>query len=119
MRIHAGGRFIQQQKGRIRGQGPGNFQAALGAVWQAGGLFAGKVAQPHLLEQVHGFFFDGFFFAQAGRQAEQGMPPGGFLAQMTADHDIFQNGFIFEQADVLKCALLHTRWGGFPVMSRP
>ena len=43
--VHAGGRLVQQQQLRVRGQGAGNLQLALLAVGQLAGLDVGLLVQ--------------------------------------------------------------------------
>ncbi len=54
LRIHAGGRLVQQQQLGLGGQGPGDLQPALKAVGQRAGHLVLQVEQTLLLQQGHG-----------------------------------------------------------------
>ena len=53
LRVHAGGRLIQNKQPRVGRQRTGDLQTALLAVGQVGGGFVLQLRQPHDLQKLH------------------------------------------------------------------
>ena len=54
LRVHAGGRLVEQEQLRVGGQRPGDLQPPLVAVGQVAGEVLGRAGQPDEVEQLLG-----------------------------------------------------------------
>ena len=76
LRIHARGRFVEQQQQRIGGQGPGDLQPPLSAVGQIFGQFVAHARKADIVHQLHGPALRILFLFDEGGQAEQDLEAG-------------------------------------------
>ena len=100
--VHAGGGLVQQQQGRLRGQGPGDLQLALLAVGQGGGQLVAHVVQIDDPQQLVGVGAHLLLLLAVG--AEDGGEQAGGLAQVHGGEHVVKHRHGFEQADVLEGA---------------
>ena len=100
----SGGRLVEQQQSRLAGERARQFQDLHLAEAQRACLhvrFAGK-AEP--LEDVERSRLDRAFFGAECPVAQDRACGAGVTAQMPPDHDVFQNGHLPEDLQVLKGA---------------
>ena len=102
--VHAGGGLVQEEQAGFAGHGPGDFELALFAVGEVAGEVVGLVGEADELQEFHGAFAGGGFgFAEAGA-AEEGGPEAFLGAGVASDEDVFQDGHVGEEPDVLEGA---------------
>lgn len=102
--VHAGGGLVEEEQAGVAGEGSGDFELALFAVGEVAGEVVGFVGEADELEEFHGAFAGGGFgFAEAGA-AQEGRPEAFFGAGVAADEDVFQDGHVGEEPDVLEGA---------------
>jgi len=70
--IHAGGRFIQEEQLRSRGEGPGDFQPSLQAIGEVLRRCCGVLFQLEAVQERKGMVLNLFFLPLKTAQAEQG-----------------------------------------------
>ena len=90
--VQAGGRFVQEQQRRFRGQGPRQLHRPLLAEGQAGGLDCGELGDIEQFQQFHGLAADLLLLSPGARQIEHAGEKAGAAADVPADHDVFQGG---------------------------
>ena len=102
LRVHPGGGLVEEQEVRAGRQGAGDFKAPLRPVGQARRLFVHVGIEREAVDEALRLLADFLFLAPCAGQAEDGHPPLAFAADLTADHDVFQRGFVAEEPDVLE-----------------
>ena len=101
-RVHARGRFVQQQQPGLGGQGPGDLHPALGAVGEAAGQFVADPLQAHVFHQFLGPGLGLGLLLPEGPGPEHGLDRVLLEPGVGADHDVLHHGHAAEQADVLE-----------------
>ena len=102
--VHAGGGLVEEQQAGFAGEGAGDFELALFAVGEVAGEVVALVGEADELEEFHGAFFGWRVrLSEAGAAQERG-PEAFFGAGVAADEDVFQDGHVGEEPDVLEGA---------------
>ena len=102
VRVHAGGRLVEQEQRRIAAEGAGDLQAALVAVGQVAGHDLAASGEAHQRQQLgRAFSRPNLFFAGLSGAQER---VDGIRAELEVhpDHDVLERGHVGEEADVLE-----------------
>ena len=102
--VHTGSRLVQQQHLHVGSQCAGDLQLALLPIGQAGGGNVRLLPQAADLQQIQRLFRDLLLRLPEFRRAEHGVQQ--IVVQILAEGhlDVFDNGHIREQADILEGA---------------
>ncbi len=102
LRVHAGGRLVEQQQLRVRGQRTGNFKPPLLAIRQSRGQLVLYVVKADDFQQLQRLFALRSLLLMVG--AERGGKNIGRAAHVHGRQDVFKNGHGLEQTNVLERA---------------
>ena len=100
-RIHARRWFIQEQKVRISGQGPGDLQTPLLTKGNRRGRKVTPMAETDKLQGLFGPLADGALLLQGSEPEKHAQQPR-MRAAMAPDHDVLQHGHLREETNVLE-----------------
>ena len=105
LRVHAGGRLVEQEQLGLGRQRAGDLEAALVAVGQVLGELVGLVRQTDEVQPLAGLVL-GVRFSSALNFGVRNTAPMGpaVRARVAPDHDVLERGHVLEQADVLERA---------------
>src|SRR6266571_5879263 len=104
LRVHAGGRLVEQHPLRIERECASYLETALVAVGQVAGVLVVHLADSHELEQVAGRAVRSALLVTLPRQAEHRARDARAQVRVHRDHDVLFGGHQVEQSDVLECA---------------
>ncbi len=101
-RVHAGGRFVQQQDLGVGGQRPGDLHLALQAVGQVARFPVLVFGQAHFLQHLGGLLGGIFLVLAVAGGVQQGVQHIGPGMDVAAHLHVFQHRKVLEQLDVLE-----------------
>src|ERR1700694_3549526 len=104
LRRESGRRLVEQQQLRVRGQRPGDLEAALLAVGKVARVVFGVPLQPHEAQQLHRALADVLLLPTLERRLEDRVPQLGVHPRMLADEDVLDHRHVIEEAAVLECS---------------
>ena len=101
-RVHASGRFVEQQQRGFGRHGTRDLETPLGPIGQVVGGFVDQILEAQFLEQRIAVLDDLVLLTQGRRRPQDGAENRRTGPTVTADHHVFQHGHVLEQPDVLE-----------------
>ena len=101
--VHSRGGFVEEQETGAEGEGAGDFEFALEAVGEIGGVAVGVVGEAQGIKQFETGRYGAGFVAAETRESQHGFARLVAELGIEGDADIGQDGLGAEEADILKC----------------
>ena len=104
LRVHAGGRLVEQEELGLGGQGPGDLEPSLVAVGQVPRQLVGTLLEPHEIQKLLSPRMRLDLLASDPGCPQDGAEPAPLEAMVQADQHVVLGGHVPEQPDVLERA---------------
>lgn len=98
------GGLVQEEEAGVAGECAGDFQLALVSVGEVAREVVGLVLEADELQEFHGAFVAGLFGLGEAGEAQECGPEAFFGPGVASDEDVFQDGHVGEEPDVLEGA---------------